>query len=247
MSDLFEYLLRLGDDALISAQRLGEWSAHAHEMEEDVALSNIALDQLGAARMFLTYAGEVEGAGRDEDALAYLRADHEFRNLQLVEINDTDFGTAIAKLLCLATFQHLLYGALAGSDDARIAAIAGKCVKESAYHVDHAALWTVRLGAGTRESHRRMTAAIEEVWPYTYELFGTDDVVRRLAGTAVDPATLLPEWQNRVYGVLAAGELAIPQTTWHPVGGRDGKHTEALSYLLAEMQVLHRAHPGATW
>jgi ring-1,2-phenylacetyl-CoA epoxidase subunit PaaC len=247
MSDLFQYLLRLGDDALIQAQRLGEWSAHAHEMEEDIALSNIALDQLGAARMFLTYAGEVEAAGRDEDALAFLRADNEFRNLQLVELKDTDFGTAIAKLLCLSTFQHLLYAALTDSADDQIAAIAGKCVKESAYHVDHAALWTVRLGGGTHESHRRMTMALEEIWPFTYEMFGSDDLVKRLGKVAVDPATLHAEWQARVYGVLQSVELAVPQTSWRPVGGRDGKHTEALSYVLAEMQVLHRAHPGATW
>ncbi|HEY1489113.1 MAG TPA: 1,2-phenylacetyl-CoA epoxidase subunit PaaC [Micromonosporaceae bacterium] len=247
MSDLFEYLLRLGDDALIQAQRLGEWSAHAHEMEEDIALANIALDQLGAARMFLTYAGAVEGHGRDEDALAYLRGDAEFRNAQIVEIKDTDFGTAVAKLLCLSTFQHLLYERLAGSRDAQIAAIAGKCVKESAYHVDHAALWTVRLGAGTHESHRRMTAALEEVWPYTYELFVSDEVVQRLGDVAVDPATLHSIWQDRVFGVLQAGELDVPQTNWRPIGGRTGRHTEALSYLLAEMQVLHRADPGATW
>jgi ring-1,2-phenylacetyl-CoA epoxidase subunit PaaC len=249
MSDLFEYLLRLGDDALVQAQRLGEWSAHAHEMEEDIALANIALDQLGAARMFLTYAGEVEGAGRDEDALAFRRDDFEFRNAQIVEIKDDDFGTAIAKLLCLSTFQHLLYQELTGSTDEQIAAIAGKSVKESAYHVDHAALWTLRLGGGTHESHRRMTAALETVWPYTYELFASDEVAQRLAagGVGVDPATLHPHWQDRVYGVLRAGELAVPQTGWRPIGGRSGRHTEALSYLLAEMQVLHRAHPGATW
>jgi ring-1,2-phenylacetyl-CoA epoxidase subunit PaaC len=197
--------------------------------------------------LFLSYAGEVEGNGRDEDALAYLRNDHEFRNLQLVEVKDRDFGTAVGKLLCLSTFQHLLYEKLTGSTDAQIAAIAGKCVKESAYHVDHAALWTIRLGAGTHESHRRMAAALEEIWPYTYELFASDDLVKRLGAVAVDPATLQPEWQDRVYGVLQAGELSVPQTTWRPVGGRDGRHTEALSYLLAEMQVLHRAHPGATW
>lgn len=245
--DLFEYLLRLGDDALIQAQRLGEWSARAHEMEEDIALSNIALDQLGAARMFLTYAGEVEGAGRDEDALAYLRDDHEFRNVQLVELPDTDFGTAIAKLLFASTYQHLLYDRLTASSDPQIAAIAGKCVKESAYHVDHAALWTVRLGAGTPESHRRMTAAIEDVWPYTFELFAPDDLAQRLGDLAVDPATLQPAWDERVRDVLRTGELDVPETSWRPGGGRDGKHTEALSYLLAEMQVLHRAHPGATW
>ena len=174
--ELFAYLLRLGDDALVTAQRLGEWSARAPEMEQDIALSNIALDQLGAARLFLTYAGEVEAAGRDEDALAYLRQDFEFCNAQLVELSDTDFGTAIAKLLCLAAFQHPLYEALSSSVDERIAGIAAKAVKESAYHLDHATLWTVRLGDGTAESHRRMADALDEVWPYTFELFESDPV-----------------------------------------------------------------------
>jgi ring-1,2-phenylacetyl-CoA epoxidase subunit PaaC len=246
-ADLFEYLLRLGDDALVTAQRLGLWSARAPEMEEDIALSNIALDQLGAARMFLTYAGEVEGAGRDEDALAYLRDAHEFRNTQLVELPDTDFGTAVAKLLCLSAYQYLLYGRLAGSSDPRIAGIAAKCVKESAYHLDHSALWTVRLGGGTHESHRRMSAALTEVWPYTFDLFETDDVITRLGPVAVNPATLHVAWQDRVLGVLEAGVLATPQQSARPTGGRIGQHTEALSELLAEMQVLHRAHPGARW
>src|SRR5262245_5529438 len=151
-----EFLLELGDDALILAQRLAEWSARAPEMEEDIALSNIALDQLGAARLLLTYAGEVEGAGRDEDALAFLRHDHEFRNAQLVEIDDEcDFGVTIARLLCVSAYQHPLYEVLAASTDERIAGIAAKAVKESAYHLDHASLWTVRLGDGTAESHRR--------------------------------------------------------------------------------------------
>jgi ring-1,2-phenylacetyl-CoA epoxidase subunit PaaC len=256
MTDLFEYLLRLGDDALVEAQRLGEWSARAPEMEEDIALSNIALDQLGAARMFLTYAGEVEGAGRDEDALAYLRNDNEFRNAQLVELPDTagdsdsrDFATVMAKLLCLSAYQHLLYEALRDSTDERIAEIAAKTVKESAYHLDHSSLWTFRLGGGTHESHRRMKAAIEAIWPFTFELFESDDVIRRLAaeGIAVDPATLHEAWLASVHGVLAAAELATPSSAWRPTGGRAGRHTEALSYLLAEMQVLHRAHPGATW
>lgn len=258
MSDLFEYLLRLGDDALVTTQRLGEWSARAPEMETDIALSNIALDQLGAARMFLSYAGEVEGAGRDEDALAYLRADHEFRNAQLAELTDSagsagqddrDFGVAIVKLLCLAAFQHLLYDELTGSTDERIAAIAAKTVKESAYHLDHSALWTVRLGDGTGESHRRMVAALTAVWPFTYELFESDDVTRRVseAGIGVDPATLRERFMATVGGVLRSATLEMPETTWRPTGGRRGRHTEALSYLLAEMQVLHRAHPGATW
>jgi ring-1,2-phenylacetyl-CoA epoxidase subunit PaaC len=245
MSDLFDYLLRVGDDALVATQRLGEWSARAPEMEEDIALSNIALDQLGAARMFLSYAGEVEGAGRDEDALAYLRGDREFRNAQLVEIPEDDFGTAIAKLLCLSAFQHLLYQELGDSTDERIAGIAAKAVKESAYHLDHSSLWTVRLGDGTDESHRRMVAALDEVWPYTFELFEPDPDAG--GGAGVDPSTLRDRWLDTVTRVLAAATLDVPTTIWRPTGGRTGRHTEALSYLLAEMQVLHRAHPGATW
>jgi ring-1,2-phenylacetyl-CoA epoxidase subunit PaaC len=246
---LVEYLLRLGDDALITAQRLGEWSARSPEMEEDVALANIALDQLGAARLFLTYAGEVEGEGRDEDALAYFRQDFEFRNVQLVELSDTDFGTAIVKLLCLSAYQHPLYEALSSSADERIAGIAGKAVKESAYHLDHASVWTVRLGDGTAESHLRMADALDEVWPYTFELFESDEVSRAVARTrvGVDPSTLRETWQDTVTGVLQRATLDLPTRDWHPTGGRSGRHTEAMGYLLAEMQVLHRAHPGATW
>jgi ring-1,2-phenylacetyl-CoA epoxidase subunit PaaC len=246
----FEYLLRLGDDALVIAQRLGEWSARAPEMEEDIALSNIALDQLGVARLLLTYAGEVEGAGRDEDALAFLRHDHEFRNAQLVEIDDDrDFGVMIIRLLCLAAFQHPLYEALTASGDERIAGIAAKAVKESAYHLDHASLWTVRLGDGTAESHRRMVAALDAVWPFTYELFESDGVTRAVAaaGIGVNPATLRERWNETVGGVLKTATLEAPEPVWRPSGGRTGRHTEAMSYLLAEMQVLHRAHPGAAW
>ncbi len=245
----FEYLLRLGDDSLVMTQRLGEWSARAPEMELDIALSNIALDQLGAARLFLTYAGEVEGAGRDEDALAYLRGDTEFRNAQLVEIGDTDFATAIAKLVFLSAYQNLLYQALVSSGDERIAAIAAKAVKETAYHLDFASIWTVRLGDGTDESHRRMQAAIDEVWPFTHELFESDDVTRSVAesGVGVDPATLRESWDKIIGTVLQQATLETPTSTWKPTGGRTGVHTEALSYLLAEMQVLHRAHPGARW
>jgi ring-1,2-phenylacetyl-CoA epoxidase subunit PaaC len=249
MSDLFEYLLRLGDDALITTQRLGEWSARAPEMETDIALSNIALDQLGVARMFLTYAGEVEGAGRDEDALAYLRHDTDFRNAQLVEIPDADFGVTIAKLLCLSTYQRLLYDALTSSTDERIAAIAAKAVKESAYHLDTASLWTVRLGDGTDKSRRRTQAAFDGIWPYAFELFESDAVTEEVAasGVGVDPSTLRDAWQTTVTNVLRSATLTEPDSTWRPTGGRSGRHTEALSYLLAEMQVLHRAHPGATW
>jgi ring-1,2-phenylacetyl-CoA epoxidase subunit PaaC len=245
----FEYVLRLGDDALVEAQRLAEWCAAAPEMEEDVALANIALDQLGAARLLLSYAGELEGAGRDEDALAYLRDDREFRNCLLVELPDRgDFGIAIAKLLFLAAYQRLLYDALAGTDrpatGERLADIAATTRKESAYHLDHAAQWTIRLGDGTDESHRRMQAAVDELWPYTRELFAADDMAARVA---VDPAGLRPAWLSTVEQVLAEATLSRPEDGWAPAGGREGRHTEHLSYLLGEMQVLHRAHPGAAW
>ena len=247
--DLVGYLLRLGDDALIAAQRLAEWSTRAPEMEEDIALTNIALDQLGVARALLTYAGELEGAGRDEDALAYLRTDREFTNCLLVELPNGDFAMTMAKLLFLASYQRSLYGWLVGSADDRLAGIAAKARKESTYHVEHAALWTVRLGDGTDESHRRVQAAVDEVWPYTHELFATDELLQRLdeAGLAVNPTTLRGGWLGSIEKVLAEATLTRPADGWAPDGGRRGLHTEHLSYLLAEMQVLHRAHPGATW
>jgi ring-1,2-phenylacetyl-CoA epoxidase subunit PaaC len=249
MSDLFEYLLRLGDDALVAAQRLGECYASSPEMEEDIALANIALDQLGAARALLGYAGEVEGAGRDEDALAYLRDDPEFRNCLLVELPNGDFAVTIAKLLLLSAYQLPLYDALVSSSDERLAGVAAKARKESAYHLDHASGWTLRLGDGTEESHRRMQAAVEQTWPYAHELFVADDLIRRLvgAGLAADPAALRASWLSTVEPVLAEATLERPADGWAPTGGRDGRHTEHLSYLLGEMQVLHRAHPGARW
>ncbi|MEU8296188.1 1,2-phenylacetyl-CoA epoxidase subunit PaaC [Micromonospora sp. NPDC048909] len=241
MNGPFHFTLALGDDALIAAQRLAEWTTRAPEMEEDVALANIALDQLGAARLLLTYAGELEGAGRDEDALAYLRDDREFRNCLLVELPNGDFAVTMAKLLFLAAYQLPLYTALAGCADERLAAIGAKARKESAYHLDHASLWVRRLGDGTEESHRRMQAAVDQVWPYVGELFAPD------AAAPVDPATLRADFDATVAAVLAEATLTRPETRWAPAGGRQGVHTEELSYLLAEMQVLHRAHPGAKW
>ncbi|MFY1688522.1 1,2-phenylacetyl-CoA epoxidase subunit PaaC [Plantactinospora sp. WMMB782] len=236
-----DHLLGLGDDALVAAQRLGEWVTAAPELEEDVALANIALDQLGAARLLLGYAGELEGAGRDEDALAYLRSDREYRNCLLVELPNGDFAFTMAKLLFLSAYQLPLYTALSGCADERLAAVAGKARKEVAYHLDHASLWTVRLGDGTEESHRRMQAAVDELWPYTVELFSTDPAA------PVDPAGLRPDFLAAVDPVLATATLDRPADGWGPTGGRTGLHTEHLSYLLAEMQVLHRAHPGARW
>ncbi|MGC5031566.1 1,2-phenylacetyl-CoA epoxidase subunit PaaC [Micromonospora sp. DT229] len=238
---VFDFALALGDDALIAAQRLAEWTTRAPEMEEDIALANIALDQLGAARLLLSYAGELEGAGRDEDALAYLRDDREFRNCLLVELPNGDFAVTMAKLLVLSAYQLPLYTALADCADERLAAIGGKARKESAYHLDHAALWVRRLGDGTEESHRRMQAGIDQVWPYVPELFAAQPQA------PVDPATLRADFDATVSTVLAEATLTAPEPGWAPAGGRAGLHTEHLSYLLAEMQVLHRAHPGARW
>lgn len=248
-----EYLLALGDDALVAAQRLGEWVAAAPELEEDVALANIALDQLGAARLLLSYAAELmtaagtapaavpAGTAVTEDTLAYLRDDREFRNCLLVELPNGDFAVTIVKLFLLAAYQVPLYTALSAVADDRLAAIAGKARKESAYHLDHGSLWTIRLGDGTPESHRRMQDAIDQVWPYAAELFAPDPAA------PVDPATLRAEFDATVDDILARATLRRPETGWAPTGGRSGLHTEHLSYLLAEMQVLHRAHPGASW
>jgi ring-1,2-phenylacetyl-CoA epoxidase subunit PaaC len=265
---MVEYVLRLADDALVTAQRLGEWYAAAHDMEEDVALANIALDQLGTARLLLTYAGELEGAGRDEDALAFLRDEREYRNCVLVELPNGDFGHTMARLLFLSAYQRLLYDWTVGVSDERLAAIAGKARKESAYHLDHSAMWTVRLGDGTDESHRRMQAAVDALWPYTHELFAADDLAQRLdeEGRAVNPATLRDAWLAAVEPVLAEATLTRPadagsapggagsaeaaglaSSLLAPGGGRRGEHTEHLRDLLAEMQSLHRAFPGAQW
>ena len=246
MNDLFVYTLRLGDDALISAQRTAEWIAAAPQLEEDVALGNIGLDQLGQARSLLQYAGDLEGAGRSEDDLAYFRDERDFLNLQLCELPTGDFAHAMARLLYFATYQHLLYDELQTSADETLSGVAGKAVKEVAYHVDHATQWVLRLGDGTDESHSRMQAALEAVWPYTAEMFESDDLVRRLA-TAVDPSTLQDEWTRRVMAVIDESTCSRPEASYQHSGGRQGRHTEHLGYLLAELQHVARSHPGATW
>jgi ring-1,2-phenylacetyl-CoA epoxidase subunit PaaC len=247
--ELFEYVLRLGDDALVHAQRMGEWIAAAPQLEEDVAMANIALDQLGQARALLAYAGQVEGAGRDEDALAYLRDEREFRNCQLVELPVGDFGFTIARLLVFSAYQFELCSRLAASADETLAAIAAKTVKEVDYHRDHATQWTLRLGDGTDESHARMQQALDDIWPYVPELFEADALVTSAAldGVAIDPSTLEEPALANVDAVVVEATLARPETNVKHTGGRRGVHTEHMGYLLAEMQVLPRAHPGAAW
>ncbi|NUR61196.1 MAG: phenylacetate-CoA oxygenase subunit PaaC [Catenulispora sp.] len=244
-----QYALQLGDDALILSQRLSEWCAHSPELEEDVALANLALDLLGQARTLLTYAGTLEGRGRSEDDLAFLRTEREFRNVLLVEQPNGDFAVTIARQLYFATYQYELYTALRESTDAEFAGLAAKAVKEVAYHRDHAVQWTLRLGDGTEESHRRMQEGLDLLWPYTAELFAADSVALALAetGVAVDPRTLRPAWEASIAAVIEAATLTMPGGSWQPRGGRAGEHTEGFGLLVGEMQALHRQFPGAAW
>jgi ring-1,2-phenylacetyl-CoA epoxidase subunit PaaC len=228
------YALQLGDDALVLAQRLSEWSSCAPALEEDIALTNIALDLLGQARSLLSYAGELEGEGRTEDDLAYRRTEREFLNCQLVEQPNGDFAYTIVRQLFFSAYQLPLYERLSASDDPGLSAIAAKAVKEVDYHLDHAGGWAVRLGDGTEESHRRMQAALDHLWPFTHELF------------ELDPGLRGP-WDDHVDGVLKEATLERPADGWKPTGGRRGIHTDHLGFLLAEMQHLHRSHPGAKW
>jgi len=250
---LFQYLLRLGDNDVILAQRLGEWIGHGPVLEEDIALANVGLDLLGQGRLWLAYAGEVEGAGRREDDLAFLRDQQAFCNVQLVEMPNGDFADTMARQLCFDHAHLLLLRGLEASRDERVAAIAAKAVKEVAYHAERSSDWVIRLGDGTDESHARMQRAVDRLWPYTGELFAADQVDAELAreGIGVDPATLREPWLAAVGGVLAEATLALPASDWmHGTrrgGGKQGVHTEHLGHLLAEMQFLQRAYPGAAW
>jgi ring-1,2-phenylacetyl-CoA epoxidase subunit PaaC len=247
--DIFEYSLRLGDDALVLSHRLAEWAARAPELEEDVALANLALDLLGQARTLLTHAGEVEGLGRTEDDLAYWRDDRQYRNLLLVEQPNGDFATTMARHLLFSTHQLLLYQALQESADATLAGVAAKGAKEARYHRDHASLWVVRLGDGTLESHERMERALDTLWPFTSELFEDDDTVERLAALGVAPraSSWHQSWTEFVQATLEAATLEVPHSSARRSGGRRGLHSEHLGHLLAEMQHLHRSHPDASW
>ena len=241
--------LRLGDTSLILSQRLGAWCGHAPELELDLALSNVALDLLGEARMLLTYAGELEGAGRDEDRLAYFRETTEFRNILLVEQPNEDFALTIARQFLFDAWHLELLAGLAASTDPRIAEIAAKTVKEARYHRKFSTDWMIRLGDGTDESHDRVQAALDDLWIYTGEFFVSDATDRALAdaGVAPDPAALEAPWHAYLDLALEEAVLTKPQGAFMQAGGRDGRHSEHLDYILAEMQVLARAHPDARW
>ena len=244
-----QYLLRIGDTVLILGQRLGEWAGHAPVLEEDIALTNIALDLVGQARAVLTHAGAIEGEGHDEDQLAFLREERDYRNVTLVELPHGDFAVTVLRNTIVATFLRLLWQRLQQSADAELAAIAGKAVKEARYHQQHSADWVVRLAQGTEESRRRMLAAVDQLWRYTSELFASDAVDEHAARTGLGPAwsELKDPWEAEMAQVLAEAGIEMPKATPFLSTGKRGVHSEHMGYVLAEMQHLQRAFPGGAW
>lgn len=248
-SPLFLATLRLADDALVLGHRLSEWCGHAPVLEEDLALGNLGLDLIGQARSLYSHAGAVEGKGRDEDQLAYLRREGEYRNLLLVEQPNGDFAVTMARHLLFSAFMHPFHQAMTASSDATLAAIAAKAEKEMAYHVRHTGEWLIRLGDGTAESHRRAQAALDELWPYSGELFDVDAAMRSAidAGFVPDPEAIRPQFEATVDHVLAEATLTRPRVGAFQSGGRAGRHSEHMGFLLAELQYMQRTYPNATW
>jgi ring-1,2-phenylacetyl-CoA epoxidase subunit PaaC len=246
---IFEYVLRLGDNCLILSQRLGEWCGHGPILEEDIALTNFALDLLGHARFWLSYAAELEGAGRDEDQLAFLRDSGEFRNLLLVEQENGDFAETIARQFYFDTWYVAMLDKLRSSTDTRIRAIAEKGVKEVRYHLQRSTDWVIRLGDGTAESKRRMQSAIDRLWMYTGEMFEMDAIDQETLnrGVGVDLSAVWDRWMEHVGKVLDQATLTMPTATWMQRGGKQGTHTERLGYILSEMQTIQRSYPGLQW
>ncbi len=249
MSAKFDYVLRFGDNALVLGQRLAEWLGHAPVLEEDIASANISLDLVGQARLWLTLAGKLEGKGRDEDQLAYHRDQHQYRNFTLLELPNGDYAFTIVRRFLFDVWHCLCLEALSRSKDADIAAIAVKSKKEADYHRRHSGDWLVRLGEGTDESNLRAQAALDAQWRYTAEFFEPDAVDRAVeaSGEGFDAASLRDRWLQEVSAALAEAALKLPAKEKYVSRGKEGRHSEHLSYLLAEMQVLQRAHPNATW
>jgi len=246
---LLTFLLRLADDHLILGHRLSEWCGHAPMLEEDLAMPNIALDLIGQARSLYQYAAEVEGQGRSEDDFAYLRREREYLNCLLAERPNGDFAHTMLRQFYFAAFMHPFWQGMEKGGDATLAAIAAKAVKEVAYHIRHTGEWAIRLGDGTEESARRMRAAVDALAPYVDELFETDPVTRAVAesGIAPEPASLRGEFDRTIDQVFAEAMLDRPETAWPQTGGRRGRHSEAMGYLLADLQHMQRTYPGAVW
>ena len=245
----FDFLLRLADDRLVLGHRLSEWCGHAPILEEDIALANIALDLIGQASMLLKLAGEVEGKGRNEDTLAYFRDAIEFRNVQLVELPNGDFAVTIVRQFLFDAWDVLVLEQLTKAANTQLAGIAAKALKEAKYHLRHTAEWLRMLGDGTAESHARAQRALDDLWPYAGELFLADavDAQALASGSGFDVEALRPRWRQTVEQVLAEATLTVPKSGFAPRDGRIGRHTEHLGRMLADMQSLARAHPGASW
>lgn len=244
-----EYVLRLGDNALILGQRLSEWCGRAPVIEEDLALANMALDLIGQARLLLTHAGKLEGQGRDEDQLAFLRVERDYRNVTLAELPNHDFGRTTVRNFLFSAFQVLLWERLARSTDTELAAIAAKSLKEARYHLTHSAEWVIRLGDGTAESQRRTQAALDDLWPYTAELFSADAADDAVAAAGIGPAwsELEAAWRASVLPVLEEATLTVPADTPFRSQGRLGRHSEHMGHLLVTLQYMQRTYPGAQW
>jgi ring-1,2-phenylacetyl-CoA epoxidase subunit PaaC len=245
----FRYLLRLGDTSLVLGQRLAEWVGHAPALEEDLGLANLALDLIGQARLLLSHAGELEGQHRDEDALAFTRDAPAFANLTLAEQPNSDFGRTIVRQCLLDAWQLEVYEGLLASTDQHLAGIAGKAIKETRYHYRFSAGWLIRLGDGTDESHGRVQDALVDLWRFTSELFAPDEVDEQLASAGIAPRLpdLQPRWSERIDATLREATLVRPATSPYPWHGKRGVHTEHLGHMLAQMQHLQRAYPGARW
>ena len=249
MNALFEYILRLGDDSLIIGHRLSEWCGHGPVLEEDIAMTNLSLDFIGQATSLLKYAGEVEGKGRTEDDLAYLRFDREYKNVLLVEQPNGDFGMTMMRQFLFDAYRKLLYERLVDAKDETLAAIAEKSLKETKYHLKHSSEWVIRLGDGTEESNRRIQDSLDTLWRYTTEFFYHDEVDSELIATGIIPSMdgLEEEWNSLVCDVIMEATLEIPTNNWKHEGGRNGMHSEHLGYILAELQYMQRSYPGLEW
>jgi ring-1,2-phenylacetyl-CoA epoxidase subunit PaaC len=246
---LFRYLLRLGDDSLILGQRLGEWCGHGPILEEDIAITNIALDLIGQATSILNYAGAVEGNGRDGDKLAFLRLEHEYTNLLLLEQPNGDFADTMMRQFLFDAFRKPLFERLLNSADDQLAAIAEKSLKETKYHLKHSSEWVIRLGDGTDESHQRIQKALDNFWRYADELFFADEVDAELtkSGILPDLSGLRNEWESTTKTIFSEATIAIPTNNWKFDGGRKGRHSEHMGYILAELQYMQRAYPNMEW
>ncbi|WP_293268888.1 1,2-phenylacetyl-CoA epoxidase subunit PaaC [Neptunomonas sp.] len=253
MSDIkaatLEYTTRLGDDSVVLGHRISEWVSYGPFLEEDIAYGNVALDYIGRARMFYTYAAELANDGRTEDDFAYMRNDREYRNLLLLEMPRGDFAYSQVRQLLADVYYTLLLPELVQSKDATLSAIAAKSIKETKYHLRRSRDWVLRLGDGTEESHKRTQKAVDQLWGYTHEMFDMDETEQMLAdnGIGVDVSKLHDAWRQMVSDILTEATLTVPEDSWAVRGGRTGYHTENLGHMLTEMQFVHRSHPGCKW